>query len=204
MTRFVYIVEDEAEVRESLRTLLLTRKDLHLIPFKSGDAFVDGLEDHEPGCVLLDLVMPGLHGLEVMERLAARPEHWPTIVLTGYGNVPTAVQAMKLGAVDYLEKPYAAEDLFAALDAAHQRLDQREADGHAERDAQDRLARLSAREREVMQAVVDGCSNKQVAERLGISLRTVEVHRASIMSKLEVTSIAGLVRAALAVSRSEG
>lgn len=197
MTRFVYIVEDETEVRESLRTLLQTRRDLHLVPFRSGDAFLAEVDEREPGCLLLDLVMPGADGMKVMEHLADRADNWPTVILTGYGSVAKAVQAMKLGAIDFLEKPYQADELFGALDAAHRLLDRSGAATEQAREAQDRLARLSAREREVLHAVVEGCSNRQVSERLGISLRTVEVHRASIMTKMEVTSVAGLVRAAL-------
>lgn len=202
MTRFVYLVDDEPDARESLRALLQTRRDLHLVPFRSGDAFMAAVADHEPGCVLVDMVMPGLQGLEIVEQLSLRPEPWQTIVLTGHADVPSAVRAIKLGAIDYLEKPYRAEALFAALDIAHERLSAMEAVVATRRLAEQRIERLSAREGEVLDAILDGCSNKQVSERLGISLRTVEVHRANVMTKLEAGSIAELVRIALASERN--
>ncbi len=201
MSRFVYIVEDEVAVRESLRALLQTRGGLHLVPFRSGDAFLTALDHHEPGCVLVDLLLPDMNGIDLMERVALRQDRWPMVVLTGHGDVPSAVRAMKLGAVDYLEKPCRPEQLFAAVDESHRQLERRQAEVERSRDARQRFDRLSRREREVLDIVLEGCSNKQIAERLEISLRTVEVHRASLMNKLEVTSVAALVRAALAVHR---
>ncbi|SEN79153.1 two component transcriptional regulator, LuxR family [Sphingomonas gellani] len=201
MTRFVYIVDDEAEVRESLRALLQTRRDLHLVPFRSGDAFMEAMEEHEPGCVLLDLLMPGMHGMDLLEQVSQREDAWPTVVLTGHGDVASAVRAIKLGAIDYLEKPYRAELLFAAVDAAHDRLSALEAESQFRRAARERLARLTTRELEVLDAILEGLSNKRIAERLGVSLRTVEVHRASIMTKLESGSVAALVRTALVAER---
>ena len=192
----VYIVDDEEPVRNALR--FLAKSDgLNSESFDSAQAFLDSLENIGPGCLLLDVCMPDMTGLELQEALLERKAEIPVIILTGHADVATAVRAMKGGATDFIEKPFDSEDL---LERVHQCLS-----GEAKRreslewrkQAGERLARLTRRELQVMEGLVAGKRNKQIGEKLFISFRTVELHRASIMEKLEANSLSDVVRIAL-------
>jgi two-component system response regulator FixJ len=167
------------------------------LPFASGDAFLAAQREEFEGVILLDDLMPGSSGLDVLRHLAERRVRWPVIMLAGEGDTNFAVQAMKLGAFDYLEKPVRAPDLIACIDSAFARIDCIDQEERFVDRACERIARLSERELEVLKLVVAGLSNKQVAYKLDISLRTVEVHRANIMDKLDAHSVAEAIRLAI-------
>lgn len=192
----VYVVDDDRDVRRSL-SFMLGASDLKSHPFGSGEDFLDALPDLDPGCVLLDLRMPQVDGFQVMGELARRGIDWPVIVMTGHGEVPIAVRAMKLGAVDFIEKPFSEETLLACFGAAFELLGERQAANARRRAAGQRLAQLTGRETEVLQGLLAGRSNKQIAAMLGISLRTVEMHRANMMERLGVGALADALRMAL-------
>lgn len=194
MSPFVYIVDDDADVRESLRALLGLRQAYLLVPFASGDAFLTGIMEREPGVALLDLHMPGQSGLDVLARLKDYGTAHEVVAMTGQSDVGKAVAAMKLGAADFLEKPFDHATLFAAVDSAFEQLAARA--GHAGRraDARRRMDRLSEREQEVFDALCEGHSHKEVAGLLAVTPRTVEFHRANIMDKLGVGSLPEAIR----------
>ena len=193
----VYVVDDEEAVRRSLGFLLRT-SGYQTSLFASGTEFLREARGLEPGCVLLDVRMPEMDGLEVQREMAARGITLPVIVLTGHGDITTAVQAMKAGAVDFLEKPFEKAALLTALEAGFARVDQVGEEADAARAAGVRLAALTARERDVLAGLAKGLPNKTIAYDLGISPRTVEVHRANLMTKLEVRSLSEALRIAFA------
>ena len=197
--RTIYVVDDDAVVRRSLERLL-TAEGFAVTSFDSAAAFLDAAPQLRRGCVLLDVLMPGMDGLELQERLVALGIALPMVIMTGYGDVPTAVRAMKAGAADFLEKPYSDGDLLRAIDFA---LD-REGTIRGERDAAEAarlVASLSQREQEVLNALVSGRPNKLIACDLGISVRTVEVHRARMMKRLGVRQFAGAIRIGVLAAR---
>lgn len=196
MSQFAYVVDDDDAVRLSVRALLSTRPGLFVSGFASGDAFLDGVNDRESGVVILDVNMPGLNGMDVLKRLAPLEHNFATVVITGQGDIGMAVQAMKLGAVDFLEKPYRPDELFAALDNAFDMLT--EARRRAERCevASALIQDLSPRERSVLSLLIEGMPNKLMASQLGLRVRTVEVHRANVMAKLGVNSLPDVMRLA--------
>lgn len=201
--RSVHIVDDEASIRKSLSFLLKTTG--HLVHVhENGAAFLKNVDAAEPGCILLDIRMPEIDGLTVQRLLSERGIGWPVIVLTGHGDVATAVQAMKGGATDFLEKPFDDTALFAALDRGFQRLADRDAQNADAQAAQTRLAVLTPREREVLTGLVGGYPNKTIAYDLGISPRTVEIHRANLMAKLDVRSLSDALRIAFTAGIGEG
>ena len=191
----VYVVDDDLPVRKALLRLL-GAAGRNAVAFESAQAFLDGYDPLAPGCVVLDFAMPGLNGLELQKALAVRDSALSIIFLTGRGDVPTSVRAMKGGALDFLSKPVNDRDLLTAVDQAiEQNVERRKA--RAERDAfAQRLKSLTPREREVMAQVVAGKLNKQVAAALGTVEKTIKVHRARVMEKLQVRSLAELVRLA--------
>jgi two-component system response regulator FixJ len=192
----VHVVDDDEAVRRSLAYTLRTAGHVvHTWP--SGEAFLDGVEA-EPACVLLDVRMPGIDGLAVQRELAARGLAFPVIVMTGHGDIATAVQAMKGGAIDFLEKPFESINLRRALTTAAERLAAAEGHQHRLAEAEARLRILTPREREVLDALARGLPNKTIAWELGISARTVEVHRANVMSKLELSTLSDVLRIAFA------
>ena len=198
----IYIVDDDASVRRSLKFLLDTER----IPsqaFENGDDFLKEAGSLPQGCVLLDIRMPGRDGLEVQQVMNERGIEFPVVVVTGHGDVGQAVRAMKAGAVDFLEKPYRREDLLAALRHACDRLDDGEKAKKKATDAKLRLNALTPREREVMDGLANGYPNKTIAYDLGISPRTVEVHRANLMEKLEARSLSDALRIAFAAERAD-
>lgn len=193
--RTVYVVDDDAAVRKSVGRLLRTA-GYQVEAFASADDFLAHLPSSEPGCLLLDLMMPGRNGLDLQEALAAARKSIPIVFVTGHGDVTTSVRAMKGGAVDFLTKPYSAEDLLEAVARAMAK-EKRERREQAQLAELERRARtLTPREAEVFHLVARGLLNKQVAAELGISEKTVKVHRARVMDKLSADSMADLVRMA--------
>jgi two-component system response regulator FixJ len=185
--RTVYVVESDVDIRRSL-VINLASVGAEAWPFGSAGEFLEIFGHLMPGCVLLD--MDAADGLEVLEALVQRETGWPILAMSAQSDVSLAVEAMKLGALDFLEKPVDAAKLAAALSPAWNALEASLEKGEARRIAQGRLARLTARELDISLALFGGRSNKAVAHDLGISVRTVEMHRAHIMSKLGVKSIA--------------
>lgn len=192
----VFVVDDDASVRKSLVRLL---KSAGYRPesFASADEFLECWKGNPvPGCVLLDIQMPGLDGLQLQQRLQTSTHGIPIIFITGHGDIPSSVTAMKAGAIDFFPKPFSDEDLLKAVREAVQR-DHRERTERAERAAVATLFEtLTPREREVMALVVRGMLNKQIASALGASEKTVKIHRGRVMEKMKVQSVADLVRAA--------
>lgn len=192
----LHLVDDDAGFRASLATLLRTM-GYRVEEYEGGRAFAAAAAGAAPGCALVDVCMPDLDGVTLLEDLAMQAIAMPVIILTGNATVPMAVQAMKAGAVDFLEKPFRPEALRMAVDSALAR------NGTAAlrtgtADFAGRLATLTPREREVLEGVVAGLPTKVIAYRLGISARTVDVHRARINDKLQVRGLSNLIRAALA------
>jgi two-component system, LuxR family, response regulator FixJ len=183
------VIDDDRDVRRSL-SFMLGAAEIRSHPFGSGADFLEALPDLEPGCILLDLRMPNMDGFGVMAGLAERKIDWPVIVMTGHGEVPIAVRAMKLGAVDFIEKPFSEQALLACFEQGVRLLDERQQSGRRRQEAHGRAASLTAREREVLQGLLAGHSNKQIAQLLGISLRTVEMHRGNMMDRLGAASLA--------------
>ena len=192
----VHIIDDDQAMRESL-VFLLRSAHIAAETFASGPAFLASLPDDRLRCVITDVRMPEMSGLELLRRLREMTIVVPVIVITGHGDVPLAVEAMKFGAIDFLEKPFDDEVLLASVRAALER-QQGEIKRHAERsDIENRIAALSNRERDVLLGLVAGRANKQIAYDLGISPRTVEIYRANLMDKMQAGSLSDLVRMAL-------
>ncbi|WP_448657876.1 response regulator transcription factor [Sphingomonas sp. CJ99] len=196
MVRFVYIVDDEEDVRNSLRALLGSRPNWMATGYASGDAFLDGVESREDGVVLLDIRMPGTSGMDVLRTLRPLSARFPVVMVTGSGDVRSAVDSMKLGAVEFVEKPYQPQQLFDAIDLGFKALDEAREREQLRSDALKLIGRLSPRERSVLDLLIDGAPNKVIADRLGLSVRTVEVHRANLMDKLEAKSLSAVLRLA--------
>lgn len=192
----VFVVDDDAAVCDSLR-FLIESVGLQVRTFSSADEFLAAYTPDQPGCLVLDIRMPGMSGLELQEQLAKRGYTLPVIIITAHGDVPSAVRAMHAGAVDFVSKPFNAQSL---LDRVHQALAK---DARTRRDEAVRaaiaakVALLTPREREVMDLVVSGMSNKGIAAQLQLSAKTVETHRARVMEKMEAGSVAELVRMVL-------
>jgi two-component system response regulator FixJ len=201
--RTIHLVDDEEAIRRSAGFMLRT-SGFAVEAYPSGVAFLKVVRSVEPGCILLDVRMPEMDGLEVQATLAELGVTMPVIVLTGHGDVSIAVRAMKAGAVDFLEKPFEKAGLLAAIEQAFVRLD--DADAHSARagEAKVRIAALTGREQDVLQGLAHGYPNKTIAFDLGISPRTVEVHRANLMSKLGVNSLSDALRIAFAAGLGDG
>lgn len=197
----VFIVDDDEAVRDSLEALLAVQG--HSVQsYPSGDAFLAAWRPEARGCALVDLRMPGMDGLQLIDRLKSQGSKLPVIVVTGHGDVPLAVKAMKSGAVDFIEKPYSNDTIVQVVRQALARANTpAAAEGEGGKAAQ-RLASLTQREREVLQQLVIGRPNKIIAYELKISPRTVEIHRANLMKKMEAESLSHLVRMALAAGLS--
>jgi FixJ family two-component response regulator len=190
----VFVVDDDEGVRRSLQ-LVLASVSLRARTFASAEEFERGYAgEEELGCVILDLRMPGMSGLELLARLRSRGAEVPVIILTGEGEVQTVVRSMKLGATDYLEKPADPAALVARVREALCMAGARRQGQAARGAARLRLARLTARERELLDLVVNGFSNKQIAAKLGLSIKTVANHRAHLIAKMEAVNTADLVR----------
>ncbi len=189
----VCIVEDDPVVRQSL-TMLIATLGVEARAHASGRAFLDDADCRAASCVVLDVRMPGLGGLEVQARMAELGMTAPVIFITGHGDVPLAVEAMRGGAVDFLQKPFDNQALLERVRQAIERGRDLRVEAQQRDAAAARLARLSPREREVLELLVLGRMNKAIAAELGISAKTVEDHRASVMRKMQVRSVAELVR----------
>ena len=198
----VYVVEDDEQVRHALGDLLKS-VGLHVEAFSDAASFLQLNTLNRPGCVLLDLRMPRISGIEVLETLRARGFRIPVIMVTGYGDVNSAVRAMKAGAADFVEKPVSSERLLAQVQA-FLREDQLDSRSDLGRDAvRQRFDSLTVRERQVMERVVAGTSNKLIARELAVSPRTVEHHRARVMEKTGSRSLAELIHLAALLSQPD-
>ncbi|MFY9895787.1 MAG: response regulator FixJ [Xanthobacteraceae bacterium] len=194
----VHVIDDDEAIRQSLAFLLQAAK-LEVKTYSSAMAFLDALPDATASCVITDVRMPGMSGVDLLRRLKELKIGVPVIVITGHGDVALAVEAMKVGAVDFLEKPFDDDVLLASVQSALKRQDG-ETKRYTERlEIEGRLAGLSNRERDVLGGLVAGRANKQIAFDLGISPRTVEIYRANLMNKMKAGSLSDLVRMALIV-----
>jgi two-component system, LuxR family, response regulator FixJ len=192
----VYVIDDDEAMRDSL-DFLLGSADFDVTLFESAQQFLDALPGLDFGCVVSDVRMPGIDGIELLQRLKTSRNSLPVLIMTGHGDVPLAVEAMKLGAVDFLEKPFEDDRLVGMIDIA---LKQAEIGARSEAAMLDIAARvesLSPRERQVMEGLVAGLSNKQIAREYDISPRTIEVYRANVMTKMQAGSLSELVRLAM-------
>ncbi|MGE3746239.1 MAG: response regulator transcription factor [Sphingomonadaceae bacterium] len=195
--RTVFLVDDEDSVRRSVGFMLKTAGYL-VRPFPSGVAFLKEIRPEDSGCVLLDVRMPEMDGIEVQAALATRGIATPVIVFTGHGDVSVAVRAMKAGAVDFIEKPFERTVLLDAIAAAFDRLEDLRKHETRASDAMIKIAALTPREQDVLKGLAHGLPNKTIGYDLGISPRTVEVHRANLMDKLGVASFPEALRIAFA------
>lgn len=197
-TRSIYVVDDDQSVRTALQSLLSTRPKLMVFGYRSGDEFLAQVDALEPGCVLLDYDMPGRNGLEVLREIVGLPRKFGVIILTGQGATSIAVQAWKLGALDFLEKPCDPSVLLDVIETAFSTIEQdRNAMSMVER-ARTAIGSLSSRERDVLIGLIDGQANKVIAYGLDISPMTVEIYRANLMTKLNVRSLSQALRIAFA------
>ena len=195
--RTVHLVDDDAAIRRSVGFMLKTSGH-RVETYESGSALLRQARELEPGCILLDIRMPGMDGLEVQQVLHDKGVSLPVIIMTGHGDVALAVKAMKAGAVDFIQKPFEKEVLLRSLEEGYRRLLRNEATGDRARNAVVRLQALTARERDVLNGLADGLPNKTIAYDLGISPRTVEIHRANLMAKLGARSLSEALRIAFA------
>ena len=197
----VFIVDDDVTLLKSLRWLLESA-DLRVETYESAQRYLDTYDPSRPGCLILDVRMPGMDGLELQKALNFRHARIPTIFMTGHGDIAMAVKCLNEGAFDFLEKPYSDEDLIRRIHAAlHKDSELRKKQSHC-MEAAARIAQLTAREREVMDMLVSGLSNKQIAVDLGISEKTVAVHRSNMMDKLQATSVVDVIQLAAASKAS--
>ncbi|MCW1428973.1 response regulator transcription factor [Novosphingobium sp. JCM 18896] len=200
--RLVHLVDDDEAIRRSASFMLRT-SGLVVKTYASGVELLDQAKDLMAGCVLLDVRMPEMSGLEVQQALRTRGVHLPVIVMTGHGDVTVAVQAMKAGAVDFIEKPFEKAVMLAALEEGFARLERSGRVAARAEEANARLEILTPREREVLEGLVRGHPNKTIAYDLEISPRTVEIHRANVMTKLGVSSLSEALRVAFAAGLGE-
>ena len=191
----IFVVDDDPAVLKSLGRLLRSA-GLHVETCNSPQDFLARHNPALPGCLVLDVAMPGLNGLEVQQALAAIGDERPIVFLTGHGDIPTSVEAMKRGAVDFLTKPVNAVDLLRAIHSAIVKDSVRRLERDEVEEFKQRLATLTPREREVLPYVISGRPNKQIAGELGTAEKTIKVHRARVMEKMKVQSVAELVRLA--------
>jgi two-component system response regulator FixJ len=198
----VFVVDDDPDVRDSLQVLLHSH-GYHVELFKSATGFLAAVGPDRHGCLVADVRMPEMDGLELQQELVKRNSRLAVIVMTGHGDVPLAVRAMKAGAIDFLEKPFEEGSLLDSISLGL-KLERTTADQHqAVELARERMANLTERERQVMELLITGKANKIIAFDLSISVRTVEVHRARVMEKMSVRGLAELVRIALGVSSGQ-
>lgn len=200
--RVVHLVDDDEAIRRSASFMLRT-SGLVVKTYSSGIELLAAGKELEPGCILLDVRMPGMDGLEVQMALKERDIRLPVIVMTGHGDVSVAVQAMKVGAVDFIEKPFEKATLLSALEEGFAQLTRTGTRAARAEEALAQLDVLTPREREVLEGLVKGYPNKTIAYDLGISPRTVEIHRANVMSKLGVASLSEALRIAFAAGLGE-
>ena len=193
----IHVIDDDAAMRDSLAFLLDVNGFAPKV-YETADAFLDGINLASLACVISDIRMPGMNGIELVRKLKGAGSSCPVILITGHGDVALAVEAMKAGAADFIEKPFDDAALLGAIRAALQALQPAQGDNAAKKAAEARLADLSPRERDVLQGLVAGKINKVIAHDLSISPRTVEVYRANLMAKTGARSMSELMRIALA------
>ena len=191
----VYVIDDDEAMRDSL-DFLLGSADFDVTLFESAQHFLDALPV-DFGCVVSDVRMPGIDGIELLKRLKANRSTIPVLIMTGHGDVPLAVEAMKLGAVDFLEKPFEDDRLIGMIDIALKQAESGARNETVTLDIAARIASLSPRERQVMDGLIGGLSNKLIAREYDISPRTIEVYRANVMTKMQAGSLSELVRLAM-------
>jgi len=192
----VYVIDDDPAMRDSL-DFLLGSAGFSVRVFDSAQVFLDELAKLEPGCVVTDVRMPGIDGIELLRRMHSGARKLPVIVMTGHGDVRLAVEAMKLGALDFLEKPFEDDRLIGMIETALSEQQDGSKSEAASADMAARIASLTQRERQVMQGLVTGQSNKTIAREYDISPRTVEVYRANVMTKMQAGNLSELVRFAI-------
>jgi two-component system, LuxR family, response regulator FixJ len=192
----VYVIDDDEAMRDSL-DFLLGSADFHVTLFESAQDFLNTLPTIGFGCVLSDVRMPGIDGIELLKHLKASGSLFPVVIMTGHGDVPLAVEAMKLGAMDFLEKPFEDDRLIGMIEAALRRAEQGAKSEAVALEIKSRVSSLSPRERQVMEGLIAGLSNKLIAREYDISPRTIEVYRANVMTKMQAASLSELVRLAL-------
>lgn len=199
----IYIVDDDEALRDSL-VWLLESNNYRVAQFESAEAFLKAYRPEMAGCLVLDVRMPGMSGLELYERLRDRHATLPVVFITGHGDVPMAVSVLKKGAVDFIEKPFSDRDMLKLIDQClateRENRDRLRQDAAVAR----RLDHLTGREMEVLELIIAGRLNKQIADDLGISIKTVEVHRARVMEKMEASSLAELVQSVMACESARG
>lgn len=196
----VFVVDDDAAVRDALKLLL--RSVGHAVEtYGSAQEFLDAYGEDRPGCLVLDIRMPGMSGLELQQKLNEKHSILPIIFITGHGDVPMAVEAMQAGAVDFIQKPFRDQDLIDRINQALEKDSANRAALGERNDIRRRLETLTPREREVLDLVVHGKANKVIAGDLKLSQRTVEIHRARVMEKMQASSLAHLVRMVLEVGQ---
>ena len=192
----VCVIDDDEAIRDSL-DFLLAAADFQVSVFETALDFLDALSTLDFGCVVSDVRMPDIDGIELLKRLKAGGSLFPVVIMTGHGDVPLAVEAMKLGAMDFLEKPFEDDRLIGMIEAALRRAEPGVKNEAATLEIQSRIACLSPRERQVMDGLIAGLSNKLIAREYDISPRTIEVYRANVMTKMQATSLSELVRLAM-------
>ena len=192
----VYVIDDDEAMRDSLN-FLLESADFSVTLFETAQNFLDALPGLAFGCVVSDVRMPGIDGIELLKRMKAGHSAFPILIMTGHGDVPLAVEAMKLGAVDFLEKPFEDDRLIGMIDAAIRQAEPAARNEAVTHDIAARVATLSPRERQVMDGLIAGLSNKLIARDYDISPRTIEVYRANVMTKMQANSLSELVRLAM-------
>ena len=197
----VFVVDDDEAMRRSLKWLIEST-GMRVSVFDSADAFLTAYRPEWHGCLLLDVRMPGMSGLELQAYLARAEYRLPVVIITGHGDVAMAVKAMQAGALDFIEKPFHDEDLLNSIRRAMETDSQARAQRSQYAAVLARLEELTPREHEVMDMVAAGKSNKEIATALGVSAKTVEAHRAKVMDKMQATSLADLVRMAMLVGRA--
>jgi two-component system, LuxR family, response regulator FixJ len=192
----VYVIDDDEAMRDSLN-FLLESSGFEVTLFDNAQNFLDALPELEFGCVLSDVRMPGLDGIELLKRLKALHSTFPIITMTGHGDIPLAVEAMKLGAIDFLEKPFEDDRLIKMIETAIRQAAPAAKSDALTQEIAARVATLSPRERQVMNGLIAGLSNKLIARDYDISPRTIEVYRANVMTKMQANSLSELVRLAM-------
>jgi two-component system, LuxR family, response regulator FixJ len=192
----VYVIDDDDAMRDSL-DFLLSAANFDISSFESAHSFLNALPSIDFGCVLSDVRMPGIDGIELLKRLKAAGNPYPVVIMTGHGDVPLAVEAMKLGAMDFVEKPFEDDRLIGMIEGALRQAALGVKSESVTLEIQSRIASLSPRERQVMDGLVAGLSNKLIAREYDISPRTIEVYRANVMTKMQAASLSELVRLAM-------
>jgi len=196
--QIVHIVDDDEALRDSL-VWMLEANGYHVVAYESAESFLAACDPDMTGCIVLDVRMPGMSGLELFEELGRRRCGLPVVFITGHGDVPMAVSALKKGAVDFIEKPFGERDMLRLVEQCLQLERDSRGKRRLEADTSRRLQHLTQREREVLELIIVGTLHKQIADVLGISIKTVEVHRARVMEKMGVNSLAELVQHVVSV-----